>query len=189
MSNPLAPLNPPYPPEIEAALQRYPRTRDGGLLSLFRVFANSHRFLAGKGALNLLDRDSPLTLRQRELIILRVTANLGCEYEWGVHVSIFARSASLTPAQIRATCCSGIDESCWSGTEQLLLQCIDQLCDHGRLEQQTLQRFRESWSLEQQLEILALCGNYHLISFVANSSELKPESSAPRFPDVRDIEN
>lgn len=52
------------------------------LLQLFRVFANSPRFLK-KGALNLLDKDSPLTLRQREIVILRVCANNDCEYEWG----------------------------------------------------------------------------------------------------------
>ena len=40
-----------------------------------------------------------------------------------------------------------------------------------------------TWDLAQQLEILALVGNYHTISFVANSAELNKEPGAPDFPE------
>jgi len=91
MKNVLSPLEAPYSEEIAAALAQYPQ-RDGYVLSLFRVFANSARFLK-KGVLNLLDKGSPICLMQRELIILRICANNHCEYEWGVHVSAFAKVA------------------------------------------------------------------------------------------------
>ena len=35
---------------------------------------------------------------------------------------------------------------------------------------------------EAQLEVLALVGNYHTISFVAKTAELTPELFAARFP-------
>ena len=97
MANPLAPLPEPWPEDIAAMLAKYPSS-DGYILSLFRTFANSKRFLQ-KGVPNLLDRDSPLPLRMREIVILRVTANLHCAYEWGVHVAIFTKAAGFTPAQ------------------------------------------------------------------------------------------
>ena len=73
MSNILTPLMPPYTPELAMVMERYPQ-QDGYLLKLFRVFANSARF-AKKAVPNLLDKGSPLSLREREIIILRTTAN------------------------------------------------------------------------------------------------------------------
>jgi alkylhydroperoxidase family enzyme len=94
MKQTLTPIEPPYASNIEAILKNYPK-QQGYLLKLFRVFANSERFLL-KGVPNLLDKDSPISLREREIVILRVCANNACEYEWGVHVTIFSQHANLT---------------------------------------------------------------------------------------------
>lgn len=179
----LKPMEPPFPEDIAAVFKRYPQGRDGYILKLFRVFANSRRFLTGKGALNLLDAGSPLSIREREIVILRVTANADCEYEWGVHVSAFARAARLTEEEVRATRLGGSDADCWSAKERLLIECVDQLCRQAVIADSAYPRFQESWSLEEQLEILALCGNYQLISFVANTSRIELETTALRFPE------
>jgi alkylhydroperoxidase family enzyme len=181
MADILTPVQQPWSEEVAAALEPYPR-RDGYLLMLFRVFANSLRFLRGKGVLNLLDRESPLSLRERELVILRTCANRDCEYEWGVHAAAFGAAAGLDEEQIRATRLQPPESPCWSETEAVLLRFVDELCERGRADGATLARFRELWDLAQQLEILALCGNYHTVSFVANSSALEPEPFAWRFP-------
>lgn len=179
MSSPLAPLPEPWPPEIAALLANYPQ-QDGYLLTLFRSFANSARFLR-KGVPNLLDRDSPLPLRIRELVILRTAANCRCEYEWGVHVAIFAAAARLTPAEIAATATPGLDPAQWSPAEAGLLAAVDDLCRGGGLGDETLPAFDRDWTAEQQLEILALCGTYHTISFVANTARLPNEAFGARF--------
>ena len=178
----LKPLSPPYREEIRRILDRYPQTGDGTILRLFRVFANSLRFLSSKGVLNLLDAESPLTARERELVILRVTANLNCEYEWGVHVAVFAEAAELTAEQVRATKMCGPREPCWSQPESLLLECVDDLCHHATITGDLLAGFQRQWTLEQQLEIFALCGNYHTVCFVANTAVLEPERYSARFP-------
>lgn len=180
MNATLSPLEPPYSDTVSQLLSRYPDS-DRYLLKLFRVFANSERFLR-KGVHNLLDSDSPLTLRERELIILRVTANLDCEYEWGVHVAAFARKAGFSDAEVTATTPSNTRTPAWSDAERLLLDVIDQLCAGGHLRGSTLEGFREQWNLEEQLEILALAGNYHTVAFVANAAMLDPEPFAVRFP-------
>jgi len=176
----LTPRSPPYPDDIARLLARYPDS-DRYLLGLFRVFANSARFLA-KGVQNLLDANSPLSLRERELVILRVTANLGCEYEWGVHAAIFAERAGLDDAMLRATTLGDSDADVWSEDDVLLLAVVDALCRDGHLPGATLDRFRRRWDHEQQLEILALAGNYHTVAFVANASELEPEPFARPLP-------
>jgi hypothetical protein len=47
----------------------------------------------------LLDRGH-LTIRQREIVIDRVTASCDAEYEWGVHTAVYADKAGLTGRQI-----------------------------------------------------------------------------------------
>jgi hypothetical protein len=172
------PLESPFASEVDQVLANYPR-QDGYLLSLFRTFANSVRFLK-KCVPNLLDNDSPIGLRTREIVILRTTANRNCEYEWGVHVSIFAPAARLTEAQIRATRLGHSD--CWSAEELRLIAAIDQLCMSGVLDSGTLAEFQSDWRCEQQLEIMALIGTYSTISYVANVAQLPSESFAASFP-------
>ncbi len=180
----LTPRHEPYPPEIERMLKRYPRGPDGRLLSLFRVFAQSARFLGGKGPANLLDADSPLSLREREIVILRVTARARCNYEWGVHVAAFARKAGLTALQVAASTQPDPSAAGWEPQETLLLRCVDALCDDADLPADLKGPFQDRWSLAQQLEITALCGTYQTISMVANLAELAAEPGAPLLPEI-----
>lgn len=176
----LVPVEEPFTPELESLFRAYPK-RDGYLLQLFRVFANSPRFLK-KGTLNLLDRESPLTMRQREIVILRVTANNQCEYEWGVHVTAFAGHVGLNEAQVRATYLGNCTDVCWNVEESVLVKAVDQLCECGTVHPNTYENFKEIYNVEQQLEIFALCGNYHTVSFVANTARLPLEPFAQKFP-------
>lgn len=180
--NELKPLEPPYETEIENILSLYPKGKDDYLLRLFRVFANSQRFLAGKGVVNLLDDESPLTIQERELVILRVTAKKHCEYEWGLHARIFAEAANISDVQRRATVIDDHRANCWDDRQALLIECVDQLCDQACIRTENLAQFQSTWTREQQLEIMALCSNYHLVSFVANTARIELEDYALRFP-------
>jgi alkylhydroperoxidase family enzyme len=180
MTNRLSPIAEPFPSDVALALAAYPQ-QNGYILSLFRTFANSLRFLK-KGVPNLLDRESPLSLRTREIVILRVTANKNCEYEWGVHVSVFAAAAKFSQAQIEATRLGPVDPNLWPEPEACLLKAIDSLCATGMIEDDVITQFESDWTKEQQLEILALCGAYHTISFVANSARLPNEPFGALFP-------
>ena len=179
--NRMIPLAEPYDPETTRLLEAYPR-RDGYLLSLFRVFALSPRFLK-KGVANLLDRGSPLAMREREIVILRVTANNGCEYEWGVHVAAFAAHVGLDRRAVSATRAAVQPDDLWTAREGLLIRAVDGLCHDGRLNEETRSAFEATFTQAEQLEILALAGNYHTVSFVANVARLPPESFAARFAD------
>lgn len=178
MVNTLQPLEAPYSEEVAQILANYPQ-QDGYLLGLFRTFAHSVRFLK-KAVPNLLDKDSPIELRTREIVILRTTAKRNCEYEWGVHVSIFSAAAQLSERQVRAT--RIIDVDCWPESERRLISVVDQICDTGGLEQGLLSQFQRDWSNQQQLEILALVGTYSTISYVANVAQLPLEPFGARFP-------
>jgi len=180
MANKLGPREGPYPEGVVELLTSYPKV-NGAVIALFRTFANSERFLK-KGIPNLLDADSPLTLREREIVILRVTANRNCEYEWGVHVYAFSGVNGLTDDQIANTASINVNQSLWSYQECVLLDIADQLCSSGTISDATLIEFQKCWTVEQQLEIFALSGAYNTVSFVANAARLSCETFAPRFP-------
>ena len=122
-------------------------------------------------------------MRAREITILRTTANRNCEYEWGVHVAIFAKAAKLDETEVQATMQN--PGHCWSDKEANLIRTVDQLCKTGTLEEDTRKTFQENWNVEEQLEILALVGTYNTISFVANVAQLSTEPFAARMPTWR----
>src|SRR3954452_4863311 len=105
----IAPLQPPYEPEIQQHFDRI--MRGAPPLMLFRVMAGSARAWEKFRAGGLLDR-GPLSLREREIVIDRTCARTGCEYEWGVHVATFAAAAPLTEPQVRATVRGAAAEAC-----------------------------------------------------------------------------
>ena len=96
----IAPLQPPYPPEIQQQFDRI--MRGAPPLLLFRTMAGHARAWDKFRGGSLLDK-GPLSLREREIVIDRTCARTGCEYEWGVHVATFAEAARLTDEQVRAT--------------------------------------------------------------------------------------
>src|SRR6266851_3617486 len=93
----IAPLEPPYAPEIGEQFDRI--MRGAPPLMLFRVIAGNARAWEKFRAGSLLDR-GPLSLREREIVIDRTCARTGCEYEWGVHIAAFAAAAHYDDAKI-----------------------------------------------------------------------------------------
>src|SRR5258708_8363378 len=114
----IAPLEPPYAPEIQAQFDRI--VRGAPPLTLFRVVAGNARAWDKFRTGSLLD-GGPLSLREREIVIDRTCALTKCEYEWGVHVAIFAKAAKLTGEQVRATVLEGAEAACWPASKQALL--------------------------------------------------------------------
>ena len=94
----IAPAEAPYQPQIAAELTRI-MPKGVEPLVLFRTLARSPRVFEKMFAGGLLDK-GPLSLRQREIVIDRTTARLGCEYEWGVHIAFFAERVALDAEQV-----------------------------------------------------------------------------------------
>jgi alkylhydroperoxidase family enzyme len=175
----IAPLEPPYDPEIQAQFDRV--MRGAPPLMLFRVIAGNARAWEKFRAASLLDR-GPLSLREREIVIDRTCALTGCEYEWGVHVATFADAAHLTGEQVRATILGGADASCWSEGEQALIAAVDALHAHATLSEAEFKAMSTHYDDAKILEIILLCGFYRTVSYLANGLALPLEQKAARFP-------
>jgi alkylhydroperoxidase family enzyme len=174
----IAPLDPPYAPEIQAA---FDAIMPPGVppLVLFRTLAVNARVYQRFRAGGLLDRGL-LTLRQREIVIDRTCALNRCEYEWGVHVAAFAAKAKLTSRQIEATVLGG--EAGWNEDEAALLAACEELDATRTLSDGLWTKLSRHFTPEQILEIIALVGFYRTVSLYANALALPLEPTAARFP-------
>jgi AhpD family alkylhydroperoxidase len=72
-----------------------------------------------------------LDARQRELLVLRVAARRGAEYEWAQHVHI-ARDAGLTDDEI-GRIAEGDHAADWSPLEGAMLRAVDELLADARI--------------------------------------------------------
>ena len=175
----IAPLEPPYAPEIQGQFDRI--MRGAPPLMLFRVIASSPRAWEKFSSAGLLDR-GPLSLREREIVIDRTCARTGCEYEWGVHVATFAAAAHLTEEQVRATVHGAATDRCWSEAEQALIAAVDALHERATLSDAEFAALSAHYDEAQIFEIILLCGFYRTVSYLANGLALPLEEKAARFP-------
>jgi|SRR5665213_410866 len=175
----IEPLAPPYARDLQQAFDTI--MKGGEPLVLFRTIAVSDRAWTKFRAGSLLDH-GPLALRDREIVIDRTTALANCEYEWGVHIAVFAEAADLTDEQIAATHSAGPDAPCWSDAERALIAAVDALHGRATLNQVEFDALRKYYDDAQILEILLLCGFYRTVSYLANALDLPLEAKGVRFP-------
>ena len=150
-------------------------------LHLFRTQARNPRILQKMFAGNLLDKGA-ITLRERELIILRTCARCKSEYEWGVHVALFAQRGGLDADTIAATLAEPLQHRV-TGNDALLFDAVDELHDQADIGDASWKSLATVYSDEQILEIIALTGFYHSIAFIANAARVELEAFAARFAD------
>src|SRR6201995_5609448 len=100
----IAPVPAPLDTDVQEAIDAI--MRGAPPLVLFTTMARDRRLFFKFFNSGLLDRGH-LTIRQREIVIDRVTATCGAEYEWGVHIAAYAAKAGLTEAQIASLVIGG----------------------------------------------------------------------------------
>ena len=124
-----------------------------------------------------------LSIRQREVLLHRVTARCGCEDEWGMRVHYFAGEAGLTAAQIGATVHGDADSACWEANDALLIRLADELHDTCDISDELWPALRAAFEDEAILELLMLAGYYRMVGYLANGLRLPLETrcQAGRF--------
>ncbi|MCP9966218.1 carboxymuconolactone decarboxylase family protein [Actinomadura madurae] len=178
----IAPLDPPYSPEIATALAKWmPPNVTHDPLVLFRTLHRAPELASRMRVLGagLLAHGS-LPARDREIVIHRTCARAGCEYEWGVHAATFGEATGLGPEQIEATV-SGASAP-WSPREWLLISAVDELHDSAQISQPTWDALTVHYDEPQLLELLVLAGWYRTIGQLINTLELDNEPWAHPFP-------
>jgi alkylhydroperoxidase family enzyme len=149
-------------------------------LALFRTLAVNERVLSRMLSGGLLDRGA-ISLREREIVILRTCARLGSEYEWGVHVTFFGAKAKLTRDEIGATRSEGAGPRAFDGREALLVRLVDELVETAHVSDSLWQELTQQWAPDALVELVALVGFYHSVAFATNAFGIANEAFAARF--------
>jgi 4-carboxymuconolactone decarboxylase len=183
----LAPIEPPYPPEIEASLMRWmPPGSPMEPLRLFRTLYR-HEELAGRmfplGA-GILGRRAKLPPALREIVIHRTCGLMGAEYEWGVHATSFGEPLGFSGEQLRSTVHGSWTDPCWSADQAAVFRLADELHATSTVSDELWAALTTHFDDPQILELIVTAGWYHLIGFVCNGVALEHEEWAARFPDA-----
>jgi len=176
----ITPLAKPYPDDFAARMKVLMRGAEP--LVLFTTLATNERAWTKFSGGSLLDKASPLSMRQREIVIDRTCARCGNEYEWGVHIAGFAPHIGMDEAQIYATVHGAADDPVWSPEEAVLIATVDALIDHKRLSDAEWAALKHHFDAPQALEIVQLIGFYHGVSLICGALDLPLETNAARFP-------
>jgi AhpD family alkylhydroperoxidase len=120
-----------------------------------------------------------LTLRQRELLILRVAALRQCAYEWAQHV-VVARDVGLTDDEI-ARVAWGPDAPFLDPFEAALIRSVDELVEDGVIGDTTWETLAADLDRQQLIDLIFTVGSYHTLAMLMRSFDLALDDDLRSF--------
>jgi 4-carboxymuconolactone decarboxylase len=151
------------PLAIFGTLARHPK-----LLAAWLPFAG--RLLAG----------GTLERRATELIILRIAANMGNDYEWGQHVQISTDLGIERSAIERVL--AGPSAAGWSPLEALLLRATDELHSERYITSATWDALAAHLTEMQLIEVCFLVGQYEMLAMFLRTAGVQLEPGKETLP-------
>lgn len=149
---PFPPADPDRPKALNAlgTLARYP-----ALAEAYHTF-NGHVLFG-----------SALPPRWRELLVLRVAAVRGSDYEWRQHV-VLAGDAGISAAEVDQVA-EGPDAPGWSTFDAALVRAADELLDDALISDATWATLAAELDVEQLMDVVFTVGAYDLLAMAFRS--------------------
>lgn len=139
--------------------------------NLFLMLMRNFRlFWAWLGFARKLMPYGEIDRRDTELVILRVSWNCRCRYEWGQHVDIGLRAG--VSAEDIARVPQGAEAPGWEPRIQTLLQACDEFHHKRMIADATWTALETHYDTRRLLEVLMLIGQYEGLAGVLNSTGL-----------------
>jgi alkylhydroperoxidase family enzyme len=108
-----------------------------------------------------------LSLRQRELLVLRVAAVRDAEYEWAQH-AVLADDVGITEDEV-ARIREGADADGWSTVDAALLRAVDELVADACIADETWATLAEDLDTHQLMDLVFTVGAYDLMAMAMRS--------------------
>ncbi len=174
---------PPYEAEVEATIANsaFKAGLSPGHLRL--ALANAPKlFVAFQKMAHVVLFQGTVDEREREIAIIRTGALTRSEYEWGMHVSIYAERCGLDERQIEDLTLGSMSDPRWTDRERLIVHMVDELHEHSTISAETWTQLDALWPHEQIVELVMASSFYHMAAFFLNSMAVPLEDGARRFP-------
>ena len=166
----LQPLPPDeWPAELEPIRQRL-----GQPLNIHSVMAHHAELLKAWMPYRYhIVRDSSLSPRHRELLVLRTAVNCEADYEWQQHV-VRGREAGLSDQEIERVK-DGPAAHGWDPAEALLLSAADDCQRKAKIGDETYRALGDHFDDRQLLDIISTVGVYMTIAVMVNTFDVQME--------------
>ena len=173
---------PPYEPEVEKAI-RNSAFKGLSPLNLRLALAQEPKLsVAFQSMAHVVLFQGALPEREREIAIIRTGALTRSEYEWGMHVSIYAEKCGLSEAQVMELTVGQPGEALWTEKERVIVRMVDELHHHSTVSDATWAAMCTHWPEDQRVELILSSAFYHMAAFFLNSTAVPLEKGARRFP-------
>jgi AhpD family alkylhydroperoxidase len=120
-----------------------------------------------------------LPRQDTELVILRVSHNTGCVYEWSHHERI-AQRAGLGAEEVERVR-SGPDAPGWTPRQQLLLRACDEMHADGAIGEETWAGLAAELDDRLLIELCLLIGHYEMLAMTLNSLRVQTDPPSKRI--------
>ena len=180
----LDPIPPPdWPAEMQGALAAlrpaqprhpFPERRDDrpkglhvlGTLAHHPQLATAYHTFNGQ-----VQFGTTLSRRQRELLVLRVAAVRGCDYEWAQHV-VIAGDIGMADDEIPRIA-NGSADPAWSPLDAALLRAVDELIEHARIADTTWNELAVHLDAAQLMDVIFTVGAYDTLAMFIRSVDME----------------
>ncbi|MFK7804493.1 MAG: carboxymuconolactone decarboxylase family protein [Anaerolineae bacterium] len=119
-------------------------------------------------------RDSVLSDRQREILILRVAHQIKSDYEWSHHV-VRGQAAGLSLDEIERVRIGSQDEG-WSADERHIIDCVDQMISEQQMTVETAAGLLETVGKEGMLDAVFTVAVYLALGSLLKTFDVSLES-------------
>lgn len=124
---------------------------------------------------------STLSVRPRELVVLRTAWLLKCEYEWHYHVG-YGLKAGLTMEEIVAVK-DGAQSPVWDGKpeDRAILQAVDDLYQDSRISEATWRALSSFLDRHQLMDLVFTIGNYVMLGWAVSTFGIPVEADVDQI--------
>lgn len=134
----------------------------------FATMARHPRLMEQQIAFSMVFFEGALSVRHRELAILRVGWLNKAPYEWSQHVIAGKREAGLTTEEVeRVTIGSGAPG--WSDSDRAILRAVEEMHEDAMISDATWDELASRLNEKQLLELPLLVGAYQGTAYLQNS--------------------
>ncbi len=177
------PLAPPFSAEVQTQFDQLPSSWQPPF-EHFKILARDPRLLRAYrlGSVAYLE-PSHLSLRQREVFLLRVTGRCRNAFEWCLRAHYFADDAGITETQMHASVHGNADNACWETGDRVLIRLADELHDTASISDALWAEVRGAFSEQAILQLLLLAGHYRTNAYVSVGLQVPVDPRVKRpFP-------
>ena len=120
--------------------------------------------------------DGEMSIRDRELAILRIAWLSQAPFEWGAHVNV-ARRNGVSSEEI-ARVIEGSAAEGWETKDEALIRTMEELHFDSKVTDETWQALQRFYNEKQLIELIILAGQYKTVAYYQNALRLPlPENN------------